>query len=127
MEFEIREIRSPQGRKKKPRPPASRASVAEASSRSRYSSQEERLTIADLVREGGSIRSIAAALGRSPSTISREVRGNGHPTSGDYRPYAAQARADARRPGVPVAAGHPHPPPARGGRRTRGPTSRGGT
>ncbi|MGI5290744.1 IS30 family transposase [Nonomuraea polychroma] len=88
----------PEGRKKRPRPPARRASAAEASSRSRYLSQEERLTIADLVREGASIRSIAATLGRSPSTISREVRRNGHPTSGDYRPCAAQSRADARRP-----------------------------
>ncbi|MEV4887852.1 IS30 family transposase [Nonomuraea sp. NPDC055795] len=88
----------PEGRKKRPRPPARRALAAEAISRSRYISQEERLSIADLVREGASIRSIAGTLGRSPSTISREVRRNGHPTSGDYRPYAAQARADARRP-----------------------------
>ena len=54
--------------------------------------------IADLRREGRSLRSIAAGLGRDVSTISREVRRNAHPTSGDYRPHAARSRADARRP-----------------------------
>ncbi|MEU8706481.1 IS30 family transposase, partial [Streptomyces sp. NPDC048565] len=44
------------------------------------------------------IRAIAAELDRSPSTISREVRRNRHPVNGQYRPYAAQSRADARRP-----------------------------
>ncbi|WP_443216913.1 IS30 family transposase [Saccharothrix sp. ALI-22-I] len=64
----------------------------------RFLSVEERITIADLRREGRSLRSVAAELGRDVSTISREVRRNAHPTSGDYRPHAAQARADARRP-----------------------------
>jgi transposase, IS30 family len=50
-----------------------------------------------------SVRTIAAELGRSPSTISREIRRNGMPLRGDhtrwaYRPHAAQRRADARRP-----------------------------
>lgn len=40
----------------------------------------------------------AAELGRSPSTVSREIRRNRHPESGAYRPHAAQAHADARRP-----------------------------
>lgn len=44
------------------------------------------------------MRAIAAEPGRSPSTISREIRHNCHPGSGIYRPHAAQARADARRP-----------------------------
>ncbi|MEU7864690.1 IS30 family transposase [Nonomuraea sp. NPDC049141] len=64
----------------------------------RFLTADDRITIADLMREGQSIRSIAAELGRSPSTISCEVRRNAHPVSGDYRPHAAQARADARRP-----------------------------
>ena len=54
--------------------------------------------IADLDRAGATVRAIARELGRSPSTISRELGRNSHPTSGDYRPYAAQARAEARRP-----------------------------
>jgi IS30 family transposase len=59
---------------------------------------DDRIVIADLWREGRSVRSIAAEVGRDPSTISREVRRNAHPETGDYRPHAAQSRADARRP-----------------------------
>ncbi|MFE3003441.1 helix-turn-helix domain-containing protein [Nocardia sp. NPDC059246] len=49
------------------------------------------------------MRQIAAELGRSPSTISREIRRNGMPLRGNesrwaYRPHAAQRRAEARRP-----------------------------
>ncbi|MGW3186223.1 IS30 family transposase [Kitasatospora sp. NPDC001119] len=65
---------------------------------SRYLQEEDRLHIADRLREGASIRTIAAELGRSPSTISREIKRNHHAGSGAYRPHAAQARADARRP-----------------------------
>ncbi len=64
----------------------------------RFLSVEDRILIADLRREGRSLRSIAAELGRDPSTVSREVRRNAHPRTGDYRPHAAQAQADARRP-----------------------------
>ncbi|WP_131743472.1 IS30 family transposase [Actinomadura roseirufa] len=64
----------------------------------RYLREDERVHIADRLREGASLRAIAAELGRSPSTVSREVRRNRHPVSGQYRPHAAQARADARRP-----------------------------
>lgn len=65
---------------------------------SRYLRQEERVYIADRLRERASIRSIATELGRSPSTISREICRNRHPGSGVYRPHAAQTRAEARRP-----------------------------
>lgn len=54
-----------------------------------YLSQDERIAIADGLRAGESIRSIAARLGRSPSTVSREVRSNIGPT-GRYGPYRAQ-------------------------------------
>jgi len=64
----------------------------------RFLSVEERIRIADLLGEGASLRVIAAELGRSPSTISREVRRNADPVNGRYRPHAAQACADARRP-----------------------------
>ncbi|MFE7663782.1 transposase [Streptomyces celluloflavus] len=44
------------------------------------------------------MRRIAAALERSPSTISREIHRNRHPTNGQYRPHAAEIRAESRRP-----------------------------
>ncbi|MGW7594583.1 IS30 family transposase [Streptomyces rubiginosohelvolus] len=70
---------------------------------SRYLREADRIHIADRLREKASVRQIAAELGRSPSTISREIRRNGMPLRANasrwaYRPYAAQARADARRP-----------------------------
>ncbi|MFF0412637.1 IS30 family transposase [Kitasatospora sp. NPDC004745] len=65
---------------------------------SRYLREDERIHIADRIREKATIRAIAGELGRSPSTISREIRRNSRPGSGSYRPHAAQARADARRP-----------------------------
>ncbi|GAA3848845.1 IS30 family transposase [Streptomyces phyllanthi] len=65
---------------------------------SRYLSEADRIHIADRLREKATVRAIAAELGRSPSTISREIRRNRHPTNGQYRPHAAQARAMARRP-----------------------------
>ncbi|GII43570.1 IS30 family transposase [Planotetraspora phitsanulokensis] len=141
MDFEIRKIRTPQGRKKltaereeyfrlmdqgfssleacrivginsrtgkrwrngwkpsgtrKGAPPIAR--VVAPSGPSRYLREDERIHIADRLREKVSIREIARELGRAPSTVSREVRRNRHPTSGQHRPHAAQARADSRRP-----------------------------
>ncbi|MEU1290766.1 IS30 family transposase [Kitasatospora sp. NPDC005856] len=90
----------PEGRVKRPRPPAqpARAAVLPPSGPSRYLREDERIHIADRLREKATVREIAAELGRSPSTVSREIRRNRHPGSGSYRPHAAQARADARRP-----------------------------
>ncbi|MFJ6567178.1 IS30 family transposase [Streptomyces sp. NPDC091292] len=69
---------------------------------SRCLQEAERIHIADRLREKASMRTIAAELGRSPSTISREIRRNGVLYAGSkvwaYRPHAAQARADARKP-----------------------------
>ncbi|MBB6420143.1 IS30 family transposase [Streptomyces sp. AK010] len=65
---------------------------------SRYLREDDRIYIADRLREKATMRAIAAELGRSPSTISREIRRNRHPGNGQYRPHAAQAREDARRP-----------------------------
>jgi transposase, IS30 family len=81
----------------RPIPPA----VPQASSR--FLCVDERIYIADRLREKATVRSIAADLGRSPSTVSREIGRNQHPESGVYRPHAAQARADARRPRPKVA------------------------
>ncbi|MFI6006222.1 transposase, partial [Streptomyces sp. NPDC051366] len=65
---------------------------------SRCLCEADRIHIADRLREKATVRAIAAELGRSPSTISREIRRNRHAGNGQYRPHAAQARADARRP-----------------------------
>ena len=62
----------------------------------RFLSLQERETIRDLNATGASLRSIAAVLQRSPSTISREIARNGHPGVG-YQPYAAQRQAASRR------------------------------
>jgi IS30 family transposase len=70
-----------------------RLAVREISAR--YLSQDERFEIADLHRAGLSIRAIARRLGRSPSTVSRELRRNGR--KGGYRPFEAQRKAVARR------------------------------
>ncbi|MFD9333024.1 IS30 family transposase [Streptomyces sp. NPDC060028] len=89
----------PEGGRKRPRPPAHPARAA--SSPSRRLSEGDRIHIADRLREKATVRAIAAELDRSPSTISREIRRNGTPGRGSqwhYRPHAAQARADARRP-----------------------------
>ncbi|TPG06944.1 IS30 family transposase [Curtobacterium flaccumfaciens] len=65
----------------------------------RYLSQDERLQIADLRLNGAGVRAIAKALGRAPSTISRELSRNAA-ANGNYRPYSAekQCRVRARRP-----------------------------
>lgn len=64
---------------------------------SQFLSQDDRVRIADLRLEGASMREIAATLGRSPSTISRELGRNSTSQSG-YRPFEAQ-RLSARRRG----------------------------
>jgi IS30 family transposase len=63
----------------------------------RFLSIDDRLQIADLHRQRLPVRQIAARVGRSPSTVSRELRRNAHAASGDYRPWAAQRRAAERR------------------------------
>jgi IS30 family transposase len=63
----------------------------------RFLSLQERENIRDLQASGASLRSIAAALGRSPSTVSRELARNSQPVIG-YQPYSAQRKAATRRP-----------------------------
>ena len=63
----------------------------------RFLSEDERVRIADLLGAGFGVRAIAARLGRSPSTVSRELRRNSDPVSGQYRPFAAQRLAAGRR------------------------------
>jgi len=68
----------------------------------RYLSFEEREEIALLRAQGVGVREIARRLGRSPSTISRELRRNAATRGGklEYRAFVAQWKAElmARRP-----------------------------
>ena len=52
-------------------------------------SLEERDRITEMKSEGMSLRAIAKELGRSPSTLSREVKRNGTPA---YRVYLSPGR-----------------------------------
>jgi IS30 family transposase len=63
----------------------------------RYLSEQERVRIADLRQAGHGVRAIAEKTGRSPSTISRELRRNRDPDSGQYRPFTAHKLAVQRR------------------------------
>jgi IS30 family transposase len=71
--------------------------VRKAEISSRFLSEDERVTIADLHRRGYSVRVIAAEVNRDPSTVSRELRRNRDPGSGQYRPFTAQRLAADRR------------------------------
>lgn len=63
----------------------------------RFVSLAEREQIADLRRAGLSVRAVAARLGRSPSTVSREIRRNVG-ADGRYAPFSAHRAAASRRP-----------------------------
>jgi IS30 family transposase len=58
---------------------------------------DERCEIAELCRAGRSIRQIAAAMDRAPSTIGRELKRNAGSQPAGYRPAYAQERTAARR------------------------------
>lgn len=62
----------------------------------RYLSEDERIRLADLRRERRTMREIAALMGRSPSTINRELA-RGADAAGRYRPFEAHRRALDRR------------------------------
>jgi IS30 family transposase len=59
----------------------------------RYLSREERYELARLRECGLSVRAVAARLGRSPSTISRELARNADPRTGQYQPERAHRLA----------------------------------
>jgi IS30 family transposase len=63
----------------------------------RYLNLEQREQIHDRMSRGASIREVARELGRSPSTICREIARNSTANIG-YLPYSAQRAATARRP-----------------------------
>jgi len=62
----------------------------------RFLSEEERIRIADLASEGYGPTAIGGRLGRSASTVSRELSRNRH-VSGQYRPFHAHRQAAVRR------------------------------
>ena len=59
----------------------------------RYLDREERYELARLREAGLSVRQIAARLGRSPSTVSRELARNVGPRAGGYQPERAHRLA----------------------------------
>ncbi len=63
----------------------------------RHLTVRQRERLAKMVYEGRSLAEMAKALRRSKSTISRELRRNGSPKHGLYRPCHAQARSEERR------------------------------
>ncbi len=63
----------------------------------RFLSEAERILIADGLLAGLSVRGIARAINRSPSTISREILRNRDPVTQRYMPFGAHRRAVARR------------------------------
>jgi transposase-like protein len=82
------------------RPTGGRILPKTAAPAGRYLSLAERLQMADLGLAGATVRAVATELGRSPSTVSRELRCNGPApgarAGGKYLPYAAQKRAELR-------------------------------
>lgn len=76
------------------------ASIQLAPASGRYLSFEEREDIALLRVQGAGVRQIARALGRSPSTISRELRRNATTRSGKlgYRASVAQWKTELMGP-----------------------------
>ena len=73
-------------------------SISLAPESGRYLSFAEREELAILGAQGGGVREIARRLGRSPSTISRELRRNAATRGGglEYRATTAQWHADRR-------------------------------
>ena len=75
----------------------------------RYLDREDRYEIARLRESGLSVRQVAARAGRSPSTVSRELRRNADPRTGHYAPERAHslARRRQRRPKPSRLSGNP--------------------
>jgi IS30 family transposase len=75
----------------------------------RYLDREERYEIARLREAGLSVRQVAARMGRSPSTICRELARNADPRTGGYQPERAHRLAwdRQRRPKPSRLSGNP--------------------
>ena len=83
------------GRKLHYAPVVTRGAVVRREISDRYLSEQERVRIADLRQAGHGVRAIAEQTGRSPSTISRELRRNRDPGSGQYRSEISLTRLSA--------------------------------
>jgi IS30 family transposase len=92
-----RTVTARDGRKLHYSPVITRGAVVRREISDRYLSEKERVQIADLRAAGAGVRAIADRTGRSPSTISRELRRNRDPDSGQYRPFTAHKLAVQRR------------------------------
>ena len=68
----------------------------QAARHAKYLCMDERIAIADMHRASSGVRAIARALGRAPSTISRELRRNADDIGGAYEPHRAQQMATHR-------------------------------
>lgn len=73
------------------------ADTVETQTSGRYLSLDERHEIADGLRSRQTLTVIASTIGRSVSTVSREVKRNSDPETGEYRPYRADKTAAQRR------------------------------
>jgi transposase, IS30 family len=75
----------------------------------RYLDREERYEIARLRESGLSVRTVAARLGRAPSTVCRELARNADPRTGGYQPEQAHRLAwdRQRRPKPSKLSGRP--------------------
>lgn len=62
----------------------------------RFLSQDDRIAIADGLREGKAVKVIAASIGKSFQTVYREIERNSKP-DGTYQPWWAHNRAVVRR------------------------------
>ncbi len=71
--------------------------TVETKTSDRFLSLDERHEIADGLRCGQTLTDISATIGRSVSTVSREVKRNRDPETGAYRPYRADKTAAQRR------------------------------
>ena len=92
-----RTVTTRDGRRLHYAPVVTRGKVARRQISDRYMSEDERVRIADLRKAGAGVRAIAEKTGRSPSAISRELRRNRDPDSGQYRPFTAHKLAVQRR------------------------------
>ena len=92
-----RTVTARDGRRLHYAPVIRRGAVVRREISDRYLSEKERVQIADLRAAGAGVRAIAERTGRSPSTISRELRRNRDPDCGQYRPFTAHKLAVRRR------------------------------
>ena len=95
-----RTVTTRDGRRLHYAPVVTRGKVARRQISDRYMSEDGRVRIADLCKAGAGVQAIAEKTGRSPSAISRELRRNRDPNSGQYRPFTAHKLAPGARRGT---------------------------